>query len=92
MTRLSLTSEEAASYQRDLDAILGFVDRLARVDTTGVPEQDTVHRVGEPRSDVYVEQYSTIHDLIVQNFPETVGGMLKVPAVFEKPKGSYVSS
>lgn len=37
LARLELTPETAERLRRDLGAILGHVDRLAGLDTTGVP-------------------------------------------------------
>ena len=88
MTRLALGHEEAERMRGQLEAILGYVHRLAEIDTSDVPETELV-QIGftgcedVPGSD---EAYASERALILQNFPDSLGGALRVPAVFEKPK------
>jgi aspartyl-tRNA(Asn)/glutamyl-tRNA(Gln) amidotransferase subunit C len=42
LTRLALTEEEKASLSGQLGDVLGYVQRLAKVDTQGIPETDAV--------------------------------------------------
>lgn len=87
MTRLSLASEERARMRGQLEAILGYVDRLSKVDTSDVPEQELDQQTAQGRVDALVTQDPRVRELILQNFPDSVGGALRVPAVFENPKG-----
>jgi aspartyl-tRNA(Asn)/glutamyl-tRNA(Gln) amidotransferase subunit C len=87
LARIGLSEWEMEVIGRDLDAILEYVDRLQKVDTEGVPEaapppvMADVFRRDEADACPDAEQA-----LIVGNFPASQGGMLKAPAVFEKPK------
>lgn len=87
LARLGLTDEECDRIGKDLDAILGYVDRLQEIDTTGVPEAAPpfVEAV-DFRADEVDACTDAERALIVKNFPSSERGMLKAPAVFEKPK------
>ena len=87
LTRLSLAPAEGERMRGQLEAVLGYVERLARVDTVGVPEQEIQVEAFAPRIDVLMAQDARERELILQNFPCSIGGALKVPAVFENPKG-----
>ncbi len=82
-----MTDEEVDRAESDLGAILGYVERLQNVDTTGVPEaaapavEAAGFRLDEVNASTDVER-----SLILDNFPASEGGFLKAPAVFEKPK------
>lgn len=86
LTRLALTEEEKASLSGQLGDVLGYVQRLAKVDTQGIPETDTVVQGFIGRKDEPASQDAQTHDQIVNNFPDRLAGALRVPAVFEKPK------
>ena len=87
MTRLSLAPEERERMRGQLEAILEYVHRLAEIDTSDVPEQEVTDVVFSGRADARMTDDPRVRELILQNFPESVGGALKVPAVFENPKG-----
>lgn len=87
MTRLSLAPEERERMRGQLEAILEYVNRLSEIDTSDVPEQETDEMPASGRADVLVTHDPRVRELILQNFPDSVGGALRVPAVFEKPKG-----
>ena len=88
LARVHFREDEILQHAQTLDGILNYVDRLAQIDTTGVPEVETVGeqhllRLDEPRS----LEDQRVHDAIIKNFPTHVGDALSVPAVFENPKG-----
>jgi aspartyl-tRNA(Asn)/glutamyl-tRNA(Gln) amidotransferase subunit C len=82
LARLSLDDAELARLARELDAILGYVATLARVDTEGVPP--TAHvvplptplRGDDPEPPLDVE-------LALMNAPEREGSAFVVPKVIE---------
>jgi len=87
LARIGLSDEEVERVGKDLDSILGYVDRLQKIDTADVPEAASPvvdaknFRVDEADACTDAERA-----LIVDNFPASQGGMLKAPAVFERPK------
>jgi aspartyl-tRNA(Asn)/glutamyl-tRNA(Gln) amidotransferase subunit C len=86
LARLDLSEEELAMAEQDLDKILGYVDRLKKVETEGV-EPFTMPARTEWRPDVELPCDYAAREIILSNFPERVGDLLKTPGVFDKPKG-----
>ena len=87
LARLELTEKEIARQSDDLEKILGYVGRLSAVDTNGVPETVESSLISPPADDVAQTVDLEMRELIIGNFPDRTGDALKVPAVFEKPKG-----
>ncbi len=86
LARLDLTPEEAKRAEHELEAILGYVDRLQQIDTKNVEPQTM-----PARTDWRLDRASACDDmtreLVLANFPSRKGDLLHVPPVFEKPKG-----
>ncbi|HVM90657.1 MAG TPA: Asp-tRNA(Asn)/Glu-tRNA(Gln) amidotransferase subunit GatC [Verrucomicrobiae bacterium] len=88
LARLALEEDELERMERTLDPILGYVSRLSKVDTAGVPEtEDEPVSVERLREDRAVQTPKDERDAILSDFPERMGDLLKVPGVFENPKG-----
>lgn len=93
LANLELTAEETPRLQRDLNAILDYVDQLNELDTTGVEPLaqvgelgqggilgaggDATLRIDEPRA-------SLDRAIVMQQAPETNGEFFKVPKVIER--------
>lgn len=86
LTRLALTDDEKERLRTELGSILGYVERLAKVDTQGIPEAEGTREVGTGRPDALASAGPECREIIVKNFPDSLAGALRVPAVFEKPK------
>ena len=86
LARLDLDEDETMATERDLDKILGYVDRLKQVETRGV-EPFTMPARDEWRPDVALPCDHAACEIILSNFPERTGDLLKTPGVFESPKG-----
>lgn len=86
LARIQLTDEQAQNYAKSLESILGYVKRLSEIDTTGVPEVENAD-VSPLRVDEVQARPAGQREAIVANFPDKVGDVLTVPAVFETPKG-----
>lgn len=72
----------------DLDSILEYVGRLAKIDTSGVPEAESWSDTLPPlRTDEARPASTETRKAILSNFPDKAGDALRVPGVFEKPKG-----
>ena len=87
LSRLELSESEAERMERTLDPVLAYVGRLSEVDTQGIPEQEA----GDPglglRADTAEACPPEVRTAIIANFPDRLGDALRVPAVFDKPKG-----
>ncbi|MDQ7814936.1 MAG: Asp-tRNA(Asn)/Glu-tRNA(Gln) amidotransferase subunit GatC [Patescibacteria group bacterium] len=87
LARLELTAEELEHTEKELDKILGYVERLQEIDASGV-EAASMSPKGEGwRKDVALACDEYTRELILANFPDKKTDLLKTPGVFEKPKG-----
>jgi aspartyl-tRNA(Asn)/glutamyl-tRNA(Gln) amidotransferase subunit C len=88
LSRLSLSDEEMKRMESTLDPILEYVGRLSAVDVTDVPETEAVFVLSEElRQDEPVPVDDSFRRAVLSNFPDRQGDLLRVPGVFEKPKG-----
>ena len=82
LARITLDDAELDRLTVELAGILGFIDQLTRVDTTGVPPTSHIlplHTV--LRHDTLRESLS--HHTALQNAPEPEGDFFGVPRVIE---------
>lgn len=86
LARLQLSDEEIARMERELDAVLGYVDRLQAVHTEGVEPHTMPPRATDWRADEVFASDDLTRELLLSNFPSRKGDLLSVPAVFLKPK------
>jgi aspartyl-tRNA(Asn)/glutamyl-tRNA(Gln) amidotransferase subunit C len=95
LANLDLTDQERQRMLKDLNSILGYIDRLNELDTTNVPPMaqisDTFGRLGTASSDKSTEPLREDvlipclpHAEAMKNAPETDGDFFKVPRVIEK--------
>ena len=82
LARLALDEEELARMARELDAVLGYVASLSRVDTRDVPPTAHVVPLATPlRDDVPSAPLDPEQALL--NAPEREGSSFVVPKVIE---------
>lgn len=86
LARLSLPDEDLDRMARELDAILGYVESLAGVDTDGVPPTSHVIPMATPLREDRAEP-ALDPALAVANAPESVGSAFVVPKVIEGEEG-----
>ena len=82
LARLGVAEDDIAPLAAELSAILGFVEQLAEVDTSGVPPMAAVM----PKPHVWREDAVTdgnIRDDVLANAPEALSGFFAVPKVIE---------
>jgi len=83
LARLGLSESDVAKYQKELSAILGYVDKLKEVDVEGVkPFTHSVDISNVLRSDVKIERTAKDSDNLKKQMPEAKDGYLKVRSVF----------
>ena len=86
LAHLHLSETEVRKFQADLDEILGHVERLNEIDTTGVePMAQVLYAAGETdtwRADVERPALGT--DVALANAPQPGAGYFKVPKVIER--------
>jgi aspartyl-tRNA(Asn)/glutamyl-tRNA(Gln) amidotransferase subunit C len=82
LSRLELTEEEMQRLQGQLDSILGYMDKLNELDTTGV--EPMVHAIqAQPIVREDLAGSSLPRKEALQNAPESADGCFKVPRIIE---------
>ena len=90
LANLNLSEAEVHRFQADLDEILGHVERLNEVDTSGVEPMaqvlyaadDTTGDIARLRADRERPPLGT--DIALANAPQSGAGYFKVPKVIER--------
>ena len=86
LARLELSDDEIRSAEREITAVLGYVDRLKDVDTEGVEPMTMPAKAEGWRRDEAYACDDRARELILANFPSRKEDLLRTPAVFVKPK------
>ena len=83
LARLDLGPEEKERMRGQLDAILGYVEQLRRVDTTGIePTAHVLPLVNVFREDEARPSYPA--DAMLANAPEPEDEQFRVPRILEE--------
>jgi aspartyl-tRNA(Asn)/glutamyl-tRNA(Gln) amidotransferase subunit C len=86
LANLSLGDEEVHRFQADLNEILGHIEKLNDIDTTGVePMAQVLYEAGDTatlRADLERPTLGT--ELALANAPQAAAGYFKVPKVVER--------
>jgi aspartyl-tRNA(Asn)/glutamyl-tRNA(Gln) amidotransferase subunit C len=83
LARLALSPDEKERMRRELNSILGYIDKLLALDTEGVPP--TLHAV--PMTNVLRADEpapSFPQDEMLANAPDPVGALFRVPRIIEE--------
>ena len=80
LARLELTDAEVATFQPQLEAILGHVEAISKLDVSGVdPSSQAGIVFGKMRDDIPHESLS--QEAMLQNAPDQAQGQIRVPKV-----------
>ncbi|MFD2258038.1 Asp-tRNA(Asn)/Glu-tRNA(Gln) amidotransferase subunit GatC [Luteolibacter algae] len=79
LARLDLTEEEVATFQSQLESILGHVESLSAVEFPEDLEVDSNSILGRMRDDFPHE--SLPPEAVLQNAPDQAQGQIRVPKV-----------
>ncbi len=82
LARLALTDEEIELYTAQMKKILGYVEKLSALDTTGV-EPSGNYAAGESLREDAVRP-SLEREKALQNAPAKARGCFKVPRIIEE--------
>ena len=83
LARLGLSAEEIAKYQKDLSAILGYIEKLQEVDIEGVkPFTHSVDISNVGRPDLMAARSKEELVKLQSQMPQTKDGYLKVKSIF----------
>lgn len=89
LAHLELTDEERNHFLRDLNSILGYMDRLNELDTSTVqPMAQTTDLAGSAtalREDIHEGLRKSLpHEVALANAPDSDGTFFRVPKVIER--------
>ena len=82
LARLHLTDAEAATFQKQLDDIVGYVRKLGELDLEGIEPTSHAH----PVRNVFRREETRPgldHDEVMANAPSSVDGQFIVPKIME---------
>lgn len=80
LARLELSDAEVAEFQPQLEAILGFVETLSKLDVSGIDATAHAANVfGRMRDDL--PHQSLDASAVLQNAPDQAQGQIRVPKV-----------
>ncbi len=83
LARLDIAPDEKERMRGQLDAILGYVEQLRRVDTTGIePTAHVLPLVNVLREDEVRPSYPV--EAVLANAPEPEDGQFRVPRILEE--------
>jgi aspartyl-tRNA(Asn)/glutamyl-tRNA(Gln) amidotransferase subunit C len=81
LAKIAITDEEAARFTSDLAVILGYVQQLDAVDTTGLePTYQVTGLKNVTRPDELID-YGTTRESLLKNAPRQRDGYIEVPKV-----------
>lgn len=81
LSRLRLSDEEAQSFLEELNAILGYVEKLSSVDTSGIEPTSQVTRLKSVMRPDGPIDYGPTHEDLLKNTPDQHEGYIKVRKV-----------
>ncbi|MBL8514692.1 MAG: Asp-tRNA(Asn)/Glu-tRNA(Gln) amidotransferase subunit GatC [Betaproteobacteria bacterium] len=86
LSRIAVDEADAAHFARELSGIVGLIDQLQAVDTTGVeplahPLDAVMHSAQRLREDCATE--ADAREANMANAPQAEGGLFLVPKVIE---------
>ena len=91
LANLELTDHERVRMVRDLNSILGYIDRLNELDTSNIPPMaqtvQGITRSDDRASEILRKdelQACLSHEDALKNAPDTDGNFFKVPKVIER--------
>src|SRR5579859_4276122 len=87
LANLELTGEEQARMQKDLNAILDYIDQLSELDTSDVePMAQVMEAAADGNDPLRADEPipSLPHALALENAPQTDGVFFRVPKVIER--------
>lgn len=81
LARIAINEEEAKKFQKEIGAILGYVEQLQSVDTDNIePTSQVTGLVNVTRPDEVID-YAVDHTKLLENAPDTQDGYIKVRRV-----------
>jgi aspartyl-tRNA(Asn)/glutamyl-tRNA(Gln) amidotransferase subunit C len=83
LASLNLSEEEATTLEKELNAILGYIEQLNKVEVRGIEPMSHVHG----STNIFREdtvQESLPFEAVEENIPDTSGRFIRVPIIIEQ--------
>jgi aspartyl-tRNA(Asn)/glutamyl-tRNA(Gln) amidotransferase subunit C len=81
LAKIAVSDDEAAKLRDELDTILGYVQQLNELDTTGVePTYQVTGLTNVSREDEIID-YGVSQEALLRNAPKSQNNQIKVPKV-----------
>lgn len=81
LSNLELTAEETDGLRIDLEKIIGYIEQLSELDTTGVEPTYQVTGLENVWRDDVVDNYGVSREALLERAPATEQHQIKVPKV-----------
>ena len=82
LANIEMTPEEAAEYKKQLESLVGYVQKISEVDTSGVEPTVYGRQVkGVFREDVRIPEMD--RETALANAPDRINNEFKVPRIVE---------
>lgn len=83
LSKLELKEEDVGAFKQDLKRILDYVEKLQEVDVSDISPYSHVEEqgIGSLREDVVGDLLP--HKTLIENAPDHVGGMIRVPPIID---------
>lgn len=86
LARIELDEEEQEKFRGQIEAILGYIHRLAEIDTSSIVLDGQADPGRTLAADIPAPVSAGTRAALVQAFPDRLGEFLRVPGVFDRPK------
>lgn len=81
LSALTVSDKEAESLRRQIGDILGYVEQLNEVDTTGLQPTYQVSEIENVTRPDEIKDYGVSREKLLENAPDTENGQIKVKKV-----------
>lgn len=83
LSRIKVKEGEQAALAEKIDAVLGYVGEISKVDTSAYQHAEAGDHRNELRADVATEQPGEMREAILANAPKREGDFVRVQQMFD---------
>ncbi len=82
LARIEIADAELDDYSRDLIEIIGFIEKINKLDLTNIPPSFNLHNTSDIYRNDQIRKFDEVN-LIRDIFPEKEGAFIKIPKVID---------
>lgn len=83
LSRIKVREDEQAALAEKIDAVLGYVGEIAKVDTSAYAHAEAGAHRNELRADVATDEPGKMREAILDNAPQREGDFVRVQQMFD---------